>query len=312
MAIKIKHKKSQSEEPEVESATSPEPPKPAQPAAPAMPAMSAEEYEAALAAQEAEADGSVKASDQPVLLNADGSPAPMGEDLDQFLASGKQSVDWATRHQATILVAVVGILLLAAGVVYFRQHQAEQRVEVSDKLTVALESLEARVGEEPAPLPDTIKRRKPPLMYKTAQEKYAALSTQADEVLKTYGDQPAAGSARLMKARAAFGLGKFDEAAGLYQEWLKANPSAPERPFVLQALATTQAAGGKTDEAVTTLQELKKLNPETYGELVSWQSGVFYEAAGQKDKAKAAYEELVKTFPEGAHASQAQMRLDLM
>lgn len=238
---------------------------------------------------------------------------PPADDIDQFLETTTSSFNWAANNQGAVIGLVVAVLAITAGIVFFQEGQLKGRVEISDTLTASLDVLNAPVGdEEPFSLAADPKIKYKGPKFDDGKAKFAELASKSDVVLQKYGQEGAAEFARLMKARALFEQGKAGEASALYQEWLGANGSSIERPFVLQALANAQAADGKVDAAVSTLGELKKLDADTYGEMVDYQTGVFYESAGKKAEAKKAFEAMIKDHEKSPRAEMARMRLDLM
>jgi tetratricopeptide (TPR) repeat protein len=288
MAIKIRKQGVKSDEPEVLPPTMPA----------GLAPESEEEAEALKALEEASAELGVTA---PV------------EELDQFLVTGTQSVSWAAHNQNLVLVGIGAILVVALIGVFIMEQRKEGRIDDARGITEAIAIMEAPVGEEKAlDLSGNSKPKKEDLKYDTQQAKFTALAQKIDGWSAERPDAAGAPMGKLIKARAAFGLGKFDEAAALYQGWLSENPASPSRPFVMQAYASTLAAQGKTDDAIKALDDLKALDKDAYGEWAAWQTGVFHESAGNKDKARAAYEALIKDYPESGRLELARMRLDLM
>lgn len=250
---------------------------------------------------------------EPELLDAEG-VEPVDE-LDQFLVTGTQSVHWATEHQNLVLAGIGAVLVIAVAIVFFMEQAKESQIEDARDLVAAVEVLEAPVGDEkPVDLspPGSTKPKKEGLKYDDYQSKYTALDQKVDGWMSQKPGAQGQVLAQLMKARAAFGLGNYAESSRIYTEWLGAHPDHSARGFVLQALSTSLAAEGKVDEAIKHLDQLKGIDADAYGEWAAWQAGVFYEAAGNKDKAKGAYEALIKDYPDSTRVEQARMRLDLM
>lgn len=232
------------------------------------------------------------------------------EEPDQFIKTADSSISWAANNQQLILIGVASIVLaIVAG--FAISHQMNQsRLERSDALSKAIEAMTAPVVTvkegDPAPTDDK------GLTFSSEENKYKAMDERVSAVLDQYGSEEVAGPARLIKAQAAFGQGKYDEAISIYNAWLEAHPKARERSFILQALATAQAASGKSDAAITSLNSLKEIDAEAYGELVSFQVARIHEAAGNKEKAKAEYEAFVKNYPESDKLESAKLRLDML
>ncbi len=272
----------------------------------------------------------VTGAESPELLDAedagDAAPSPAGpapagsqalDDLlerDLFLETADKSVGWAAQNQ-TALIAIFAILAaVIVGVVIWQNQSESTTAEHSASLTAAVDILQAPIeGQEPPnPLAPEKDKKAPKLTFKTAQEKYTALGAKADEAQAAVKGTPAEGTATLLKARAALGTGKVDEAIGLYQGWLSSHATAPERAFVLQALGEAQVQAGKPAEAAATFEQLKGLDEKAWGEYAAFQTAVAYDVAADKDKARASYEAFVKGYPESDRVAQARLRLDLL
>jgi hypothetical protein len=150
------------------------------------------------------------------------------------------------------------------------------------------------------------------IRFDTSAAKYAELLSKADLVLTEYPAEPVGEFAKLVKARALHGQGSYAEAAALYKEWSDANPGTPVQAFVLQSLATSQAAAGDTAAAIVSLEALKALNEEAWGESAGYQIARVHDAAGEKDKARTAYELLLEKYPDSSRAALAKMHLDFL
>jgi hypothetical protein len=194
--------------------------------------------------------------------------------------------------------------------IWFNSQQDQGKVNVSDDLTKAISVLEIPLAP-PIELPEASKKDDGPT-FKTAAEKYTALETSAKAVVDAHGSAPITGPAKLMLARAKVGTGKAAEALPLYEAWLAAHPSGPERPVVLQAMANAQSAAKKHEAAIGTLEELKKLDEKTFGESASYQIARIHEHAGQKDKARTSYEAFIKAYPESEKLEYVKMYRDLL
>lgn len=235
---------------------------------------------------------------------------PLLDEPDQFFQAADASVSWASQNQQMLIMGIGGVVVAVLVVVFLVTNLQKGKMETSAALTSAVEALNAPVGEAPTPAPGS--KAKDGLRYSTAKQKYTEVDTRAQAVIDQHGGTPAAQMATLIKARAAHGLGNHDEAIKHYQAWLAANGTSPEKPLALLALANSQAAAGQVDAAIESLKQLKAFDEDSYGEMASLQIAQTYEAAGQKDKAKGAYEEMLKAYPDSNQIETVKLRLDLM
>jgi predicted negative regulator of RcsB-dependent stress response len=240
------------------------------------------------------------------------------DEPDQFIQTADKSATWAVRNRQTVIAGLVAagvaVAILAGGVFYIQNKAAT----MSDTLTDAVKVMRAPIGD--ARSPDAIAspvapkdgEEKTGLRFDSVDAKYTELGAKADAVTAAYAGQPAADFANLIKARALHGQGKYAEAATLYKAWADAHAGAPEQAFVLQSLATSQAAAGQTDAAIASLESLKSLGEEAWGETAGYQMGRIYQEAGQKDKARAAYTGLLEKYPDSSRAELVKMHLDFL
>ncbi|MEO1268704.1 MAG: tetratricopeptide repeat protein [Myxococcota bacterium] len=256
-------------------------------------------------------DNSAEAEEQ------ENQPVDPLEEPDQFIKTADSGISWMANNQQALVIGVVAIVLaiVAGFAITYQMRQAS--LERAGVLTEAIDAMNAPVipppkeGDTPKP-DDDDKDKDKGLTFDSEEKRYKTMEERADAVLSAYGSDDVATPARLVKAQAAFGLGRYDEAITIYDAWLKANPNARERTFILQAQATAQAAAGKAEDAIGTLNTLKNIDAEAYGELVSYQTARIHEAAGDKEKAKSEYEAFVKDYPESDKLEIAKMRLDML
>ncbi len=240
------------------------------------------------------------------------------DEPDQFIQTADKSASWAVQNRqkviAGLVAAGVAVAALAAGAFYV-QNKASS---MSDSLTAAVKVMRAPIGDARSPdavaAPVAPKDGEKPagLRFDDSATKYTELGAKADAVTAAYGTEPAGKFAKLIKARALHGQGKYAEAASAYKEWSDAHAGAPEQAFVLQSLATSQAAAGETDAAIASLESLKALGEEAWGETSGYQIGRIYQEAGQKDKARAAYKGLLEKYPDSSRAELVKMHLDFL
>jgi tetratricopeptide (TPR) repeat protein len=228
---------------------------------------------------------------------------------DQFLQTSDKSISWAAQNRQKVVIVVVAIAAIALVGVFLSKYSDKSEAERITALSEAVSVLETPiVSDTPAaPGEEPVGARFP-----NAEAKYKEVEQKADAVLTAYPSDNVAAPARLMKARALLGLGKYEEASNLYQEWLDAHPNAIERPIVLQAVATAQAAAGKPDAAVTSLESLVLLDKKTYGEMASYQIGQIYDSAGNKEKAKQQYDAFIKDYPESGKLELVKLRREAL
>ena len=237
---------------------------------------------------------------------------------DQFVQTAGASVGWAAQNRSKFMLGVLAAIAIGGIVAGYFYYVDSQETAMSNALTSAVQVMRAPIGD--ARNPDAI--ASPPsskpsedtneIRFDSSSVKYAELATKADQVLTEFPDEPVGEFAKLIKARALHGQGKYAEAAALYKQWSDAHAGAQEQVFVLQSLATSQAAAGESDAAVGSLEALKAVNEEAWGEMAGYQIARIHEAAGQKDKARKEYESLLEKYPDSSRAELVKMHLDFL
>jgi tetratricopeptide (TPR) repeat protein len=230
-------------------------------------------------------------------------------EADQFLQTSDKSISWAAQNRQKVVVAVVVVASIVIAAVFLSKYTEKIELERTAALSDAVDSLETPItADGTAELGDAPVGPR----FPTSEAKYKEVESKADAVLTAYPDKDVANPARLMKARASLGLGKYDEAVTLYQQWLDDNPNASERPIVLQAIATAQAAAGKPEEAVKSLESLVQTDKKLYGEMAAYQIGAIYESAGNKEKAKQHYDVFIKDYPDSGKLELVKLRREAL
>ena len=113
---------------------------------------------------------------------------------------------------------------------------------------------------------------------------------------------------KLANAAAALHLGKFEDAASLYDEALADPKIGHLEPFAVYGKSVALAGKGDTDKALEALNTLAKIDDE-YAELAMYKKGTMLEATGDIEGAKEVYHALLEQKPNSAYKLDVERRL---
>jgi tetratricopeptide (TPR) repeat protein len=218
---------------------------------------------------------------------------------------------FATSSAAKPALAVT-LLFLALWALYAAQQYRAARAESA--FTKAAQFFSAPVN--PTALAKDLESFR---AFKTAREKYEKALGEFDAVASSYGSQPASRRARYYAALCRLELGGLGDAADAAEvtkaeEALKTigairDASALEPALARLTLAERALRAGRAAEAVTAFENL--VNDAGSGvpkDRALFGLGEAFDAAGQRDKAKNAYQDLANKFPESPYAAEARAK----
>jgi tetratricopeptide (TPR) repeat protein len=232
---------------------------------------------------------------------------------DPFLRGSTRTLNWLADNRNTALagVGVLVALAIAAYIAYNTMQQ--QQVAASSSVSAAIAAFEKPVKGSPAvdqilqstdldSLNDT---------YESREAKWKAVEKEASSSLETYPDNPVAQQARLMRAAASLRLEKYEQAISDYQAYLDNQPKEENLAIVYYGLGIAQGAAGKIDAAVKSFDKVAE-NDEELEDLATYQKGILHQEAGNTEKAKKLYEQLLNDSPKSPYTSDVERRLALM
>jgi TolA-binding protein len=141
-----------------------------------------------------------------------------------------------------------------------------------------------------------------------AESAFAAAKAPADyrAVIDKYPSLPVAGDAAMLLGKSLRDEKKYDEANGVLNQFVKAQPKHPFAPLARVAVAQNLALAGKIDEATKALEAVAQSDPASFAAPVALLIAAETEAAqGQREAAVRIYRELQRTFPTSVAARVA-------
>ena len=228
------------------------------------------------------------------------------DEVREKFAEAIRSVSLHGREVLYIVLVVVAVALTAAAWFYYERRQQEQ---AQNLLSIAMEKYQASVSEAPpAPgAPRTI------YTYKTEPEKYSAAMKDFEEVIKKYGNTPAADMARYQAGVCAFYLKDYKKA----EDYLQQSAKTSDRNILYYesrlALANLYNLTNRPQQAVTVLNDAVEKNKSNVpADYLMLQLGENYAAAGNVKAAKDTYQKILNQYKDSPIGYQAQIKLNEM
>jgi len=199
-------------------------------------------------------------------------------------------------------------IILAVGFIAFAwsYYEKKQQQESQNLLGIAMEKFNSEQEQQSS----DPSQPKPAYEYKTATEKYTDALKDFEQIIKKYGNTPAADMARYQAGICAFYLNDLQKA----EQYLKQSGSVSDKSVLFYqsriALANLYNLTGKPLEAVQLLKAAAEKNknfvPQDY---LLIQTAASYEKAGKKKEATETYQKVLDQFKDSPISYQAQIRL---
>jgi len=230
------------------------------------------------------------------------------EDLgqpDEFVEVGGTIVDWLVERRKVVGV-VLGVLLvglLIGGIQ--RKMDSSTQAEASASLFQARELLPSTsstplTGGLSFDLPDDLGDAE-------RRTKVEAAVTGFEGVLKDFRGTPQADQARVLAAKALFGIGEYERALVFAEAATKADGIAGERAQDLQGF--TLLALDRAPEAVKVFEGLRDDTSGASRARATLNLGTAHEAAGDVESARGVYTLFAEEFPDSDLLDEVQSRV---
>jgi predicted negative regulator of RcsB-dependent stress response len=165
---------------------------------------------------------------------------------DKFAEDVFDVMSWATEHKAAVIrysVAVVAVVAIGLGIMFYNRSQATQREEALAKALRIDDAIPGPVATPPA------------LHFNTEEEKDKARTAAFSELASKYSGSQEAAMAEMYMAGYDVDAGNLDSAAKRFKHVVDDAPK-PYAALARLALAQVYATQGKTADAEKLLREL--------------------------------------------------------
>jgi tetratricopeptide (TPR) repeat protein len=217
---------------------------------------------------------------------------------DKFQVAASEAATWVTGHRNLIIGGIVLLAALAVGTVLIGSYFEGRKAKAGGLLYRALEAASGEVSTVPLP-----NFNRP--TYKTAEEKYKAVSDAAQQVQQRHEGSRSAITAALVEGDARLALREWDQAIAAYQRYLSSAPADDSLRFAaIDGLARALEAKNDLDAAARTYEQGAEI--AFYRDRAAIERARVLSRAGKKDEARKALEGVAKESPV---FSEAQERL---
>ncbi len=202
----------------------------------------------------------------------------------------------------TIGAALIGLAVIVYGIFFYRSNREKQAQEA---LAVAIETIDAQVGETPQGAPPT----QPAPKFKTAEERNKQAETQFKEVHSKYSGTDASDVAGLYLARLAVAKGDTKTARQMLQEFVDDHGDTVLVGGARYSLYQLRIDSGEAAQVASELTaELAKAEPVLPGDSLLVLLAHAYDVQGNSSKARETYRRLSTEYPESPYVLEAQRR----
>lgn len=210
----------------------------------------------------------------------------------------------ARENQRFLLIATIGVLVLALAVygAYFYRSSQEQKAQ--DALGAAIETVDSPL------LPPPGGQAVPGAKYKTEAERNTAAEKRFKDVKTKYAGTDAADVADLYLARFDAGRGDVATARKLWSQFIAEHPKHILVGSARFSLYQLRIENGEAAQVANELQaEIGKTEPALPTDSLLVLLAHAYDAQGNGVKSKEAYRRIATEFPDSPYAVEAQRRI---
>jgi TolA-binding protein len=224
----------------------------------------------------------------------------------EFAEAARRVMAWAEANRDRAImaaVAIVAIVAMVGGVLYWRQHQAN---EAGGLLGAAIAISQAPI----APAPTLPGASQQPGTFPTEEARLEAAVTAYDAVIAQYPSSSAAMTARYYKGSALLGAGRGADAEQAFQSVIDEDGSSYLASLARLGRGEALVLQDRHDEAI---QIFSDLSADRTGDLpvdgILMQLARASLRAGRVDDARAAFRRVVDEFPTSTFAAEARREL---
>jgi tetratricopeptide (TPR) repeat protein len=236
--------------------------------------------------------------------------APKEDEFVSFWAKAFKTLEPYFRAIGISLASACAVTFAVWGLTSWREHKAQNAAELFGR-AVKIYDADLLVGDAPK----TEETEENPIpRYKTEKERVDATMEQLDKLDKEFGSSPVAKNALVFRAGVLYDQGKYDDAAKLYEKFLKEGSSdAAVTALGREGLGLCHEARNKLDDALAAYQAieptLKSAKSDFYLDRALYDQARVYLKKGDKKKAADLYKEALAKVPATPLKDEIQTQL---
>ena len=223
--------------------------------------------------------------------------------------------DFLETRQRQIAGAVVGVVVVALGIIGFVVYRQQTQSRGSELLAQAMVALNARVvptgttGEENLPAGATLGATG---TFSTEEAKLNAALPKLKAAADEYPDSASGITARYHMASALAALGRHQEAIQAFEEVARrSGASSLYGRMARLGEADAQARSGKLDAAIATWKDMTTANADDLPvDAILMELARAYVQKGNTEEARKAFTEIVEKHPDSPYLAEARTELE--
>ena len=206
---------------------------------------------------------------------------------DEFITLTSKVIQWCRQYPKQLtygIAAVVAVIIVLVAVKTINDYRSRAAAEL---------------------LSQSITRVK--VAEKEGSEPIDGMGAQFDQLITSYGGQPAGRLGRIIYAHIQLTAGDLDKAIGLYQEALKDFKQDPSlMNIIYNGLASAYEQKEVTDEAIAYFERISQGEGKVLRDRALFHLGRLYRLNNEMEKSRQAYSRLVSDFPESIYTPVAE------
>jgi len=238
--------------------------------------------------------------------------------VQQFQSLTSRAFDYLRPHAIKIGAVLGGVALVLIGFSVYSWWHTKREAEATRIFGEVTKTLEATVEEEPKPdKAETPEKAEKPekkdgdkMTFASVKAKNEAALALVDRIEREYGSTDVAVQARLVKAGLLFDLGRYDEAAALYQKMVEKGGSL--RFLAAEGQGYAYEAKGDLDAALTAFQRLQPDEKGFYRDFALFHQARILARKGDKAGALTLYQQILDQWPQSALKTDVTNRIALL
>jgi len=233
--------------------------------------------------------------------------------VEQFQSLTSRAFDYLRPHAVKIGAVLGGVALVLIGFSVYTWWHNKREAEATRIFGEVTKTMEAQIEEapkaEPPPAEKPEKKDDKPT-YATLKARDEAALGLLERIEREYGSTDVAQQARLVKGGILLDLGRYDEAAAVYQKIV--SKGGPLRFLAAEGQGYAYEAKGDLDAALIAFQRLQPDAKGFYRDFSLYHQARILARKGDKAGALTLYQQILDQWPQSALKTDVANRIALL
>ncbi len=230
--------------------------------------------------------------------------------VEQFQSLTSRAFEYLRPHAIKISAVIGGVALVLIGFSVYTWWHNKREAEASRIFGDATKTLEAQIEEETKPEQPPPEKKDDRVTYPTVKARDEAALGLLDRIEREYASTEVAQQARLVRGGILYDLGRFDEAAAVYQKILEKGGDL--RFLAAEGQGYAYEAKGDLDAALKAFQRLQPDEKGFYRDFALFHQARILARKGDKAGALTLYQQILDQWPQSALKTDVTNRIALL